>query len=376
MSEQINADLRRENEELTAKAEALRVQLELFNTIQRCNELHGLVRNDYPWAKEYDEFSKRVMVCGHHPLEPPHYHSPPPHCNMFTAFFLQSGLLKDHGNSMAQLKWFLGVLAPRPADSSLPLADTKGKGKTADTKGKGKATRKPNLEQNPAPTKKSKGPVARPSGSSKKPLTHGEGPSHTSRADPPHRAPSHHSHPLSSAGASHHNSGPLSTATSNTTPSCDAPAAPIDHSTHTVEYITGHAYFQEFMNRGAHTGLGFLLKWVGHTLNRNEPHYDIHAVLHMDPSYLTSYALWRRTGKTLFARIFLKNRTSERKRLLNKYFRSVYEEHVAAAANPQEGRTLEMELLSFANAISPVGQEPEEITDIPWPEAPYSPPGT
>jgi hypothetical protein len=51
MSEQINADLRRENEELTAKAEALRVQLELFNTIQRCNELRRLVRNDYPWAK-------------------------------------------------------------------------------------------------------------------------------------------------------------------------------------------------------------------------------------------------------------------------------------------------------------------------------------
>jgi hypothetical protein len=85
------------------------------------------------------------MVCGHHPLDPPHYHSPPPNCSMFTAFFLQSNMVKNNENSMAQLEWFLGVLAPRPADSSLA---------TADTKGKGKAKRKPNLEKTPAPRKK------------------------------------------------------------------------------------------------------------------------------------------------------------------------------------------------------------------------------
>jgi hypothetical protein len=49
------------------------------------------------------------------------------------------------------------------------------------------------------------------------------------------------------------------------------------------------------------TGLGFQLKWVGYELNEDEPYYDLHAVLRMDPSYLTSYALWGRCGKTDFA---------------------------------------------------------------------------
>jgi hypothetical protein len=142
-----------------------------------------------------------------------------------------------------------------------------------------------------------------------------------------------------------------------------------------VEYIAGHAYRPEFRDRGAHTGLGFLLKWVDHDLNENEPSYDIHAVLRMDPSYLTSFALWGSNGKTAFAKIIIKSGSSERKRLLNKCFHAVYEEHVSTFANPREGRTLDMELINFSNAIPPVNAEPAFITDIPWPEAPYSPPG-
>jgi hypothetical protein len=141
-----------------------------------------------------------------------------------------------------------------------------------------------------------------------------------------------------------------------------------------VEYIADHAYRPEFRDHGAHTGLGFLLKWVDHDLYGNEPN-DIHAVLRMDPSYLTSFALWGSNGKTAFAKIIIKSGSSERKRLLNKCFHAVYEEHVSTFANPREGRTLDMELINFSNAIPPVNAEPAVITDIPWPEAPYSPPG-
>jgi hypothetical protein len=60
---------------------------------------------------------------------------------LFTAFFLQIGLVVHGANSLAQLQWFLGVLTPRAADSSIAIADPKGKGK---------AKRKPTQEKPPA----------------------------------------------------------------------------------------------------------------------------------------------------------------------------------------------------------------------------------
>jgi hypothetical protein len=210
---------------------------------------------------------------------------------MFTAFLLQSVMVKDYTHSMAQLTWFQGVLVPRPTDPRSAIADPKGKGKATDTKGKGKA-RQPNPGHNAPPSKKPRGTATRPTGNSKKAFDHGEGPSNARRAEVSQR-----SHPVSSAAASHHTSE--STPTSSSTSSDIVPDGPVDHRQHKVEYIVRHAFRDKFKGCGMLTGLGFLLKWVGYALNEEEPWWDLHAVLRMDPSYLTSYALWGPHGETV-----------------------------------------------------------------------------
>ena len=87
MSEQRrNEDLRRENDELDKRAkESKRVsdlldeknqemqrELHLYSAMQRCRTLRDRVTNAYPWARDFDAFLDRDMVCGHHPLEQPH----------------------------------------------------------------------------------------------------------------------------------------------------------------------------------------------------------------------------------------------------------------------------------------------------------------
>jgi hypothetical protein len=157
--------------------------MELFQILTRCNNLRAKVDDAYPYAIEYDEFSARIMVCGLHPHDPPHYHSPPPLCNMFTAFFLQSNMVVNSDNSLAQLNWFLGVLTPRPADTSAetPLPTDKGKGKRKRTTD-APATKETNR-------KKSKG--AKPT------LPNGEGPSRSRQAtaDPSRRTALQPVHP-------------------------------------------------------------------------------------------------------------------------------------------------------------------------------------
>ncbi len=149
-----NKELRRENEEwerkgkehkrqndiMEAKHAAAEQRLELYNAIFRCRGLRDRVDNAYPWAAEFDAFISRDMVCGHHPLEPPHYHKPPPHCSFFTAFLLQSVLLNNYDNSMAHLAWFEHIFTPRPPDAVAieaaikeGIAAAKGKGKVAST---------------------------------------------------------------------------------------------------------------------------------------------------------------------------------------------------------------------------------------------------
>ena len=76
--QQQNADLRRENEELESRNKDLREQFALLTAMQHCTQLRGRVTATYPWAREYDAFISRDLVCGHHPLDPPHYHLPPP----------------------------------------------------------------------------------------------------------------------------------------------------------------------------------------------------------------------------------------------------------------------------------------------------------
>ena len=144
------------------------------------------------------------MVCGHHPLEPPHYHKPPPDCSFFTAFLLQSVLLENFDNSMAHLVWFEQVLAPRPPDAVAMkaaikegIAAHKGKGKVASTDPQ--APRKASSLTNSLSRASKKRNVQhlRPTGSSKRNDNSGPGPSNVSRD-----AASAHSH-LSSDSASH-----------------------------------------------------------------------------------------------------------------------------------------------------------------------------
>jgi hypothetical protein len=71
MSGPSHAKLQRDNDALKL---AIKVQMEVFNILTRCNNLRAKVNADYPCAIEYDEYSARVMVCGLQPLDPPHIH--------------------------------------------------------------------------------------------------------------------------------------------------------------------------------------------------------------------------------------------------------------------------------------------------------------
>jgi hypothetical protein len=183
-------------------------ELALYNAIARCRKLRDRVRDSYPWASEYDAFICRDMVCGHHPLEPPHYHKPPPHCSFFTAFLLQSVLLENFDNSMAHLVWFAQVLAPRPPDAVAMkaaikegIAAHKGKGKVASTDPPAMRNTSSLTNSLSHASKRRNDPQLRPTGSSKKKDPSGPGPSNVHRP-----AVSKQSH-LSSDSASHHTSG-------------------------------------------------------------------------------------------------------------------------------------------------------------------------
>ncbi len=56
---------------------------------------------------------------------------------MFTAFLLQSVMLQDYTNTMAQLAWFENMLTPRPIDPRSAIAEPKGKGKGRAAEPKG-----------------------------------------------------------------------------------------------------------------------------------------------------------------------------------------------------------------------------------------------
>jgi hypothetical protein len=281
-------------------------------------------------------------------------------------------LLRTYDNTMEQLEWFQHIFTPRPVDP-LAIAAGKGKGKvtSADPKGKRKAS-SPDPPLHLAPTKRSV-PRSRPTGSSRRKDDTGAGPSHVSR-----EAASQPSLHISSALDSHHTSGSSSSSTSSSDAPPEDPTPPvgdlIDHGLGTIQYIARHAYRKEFMRRGNCSGLGFLLKWVGYKLNECEPWWDVHAVLRIDPSYLSSYAIWG-DGKTLFARVIKKSRIALRVDLLNKYFTALYEEHRYALAFPVLNRTRLMELLDNSNAIPPLPPAHAEITAMPYPEEGYESPG-
>jgi hypothetical protein len=377
-----NSDLRRENDKLEKKAKEWKNELALYNAIQRCRKLRDCVSDSYPWAREYDAFICRDMVCGHHPLEPPHYHKPPPHCSFFTAFLLQSVLLANFDNSMAHLAWFAQVLAPRPPDAVAieaalqeALAAHKGKGKVASTDPTAPRDTPSHTNSLSHASHGRNEPRLRHTGSSKKMDPSAPGPSTGRRP-----AVSKRSQRISSDSESHHSRGSPSDSSSSP-PSDDEPPARemIDHGEGTIQYIAKHAYRKELRSRGRKSGLGFLIKWVDHPLDPSEPWWDVHAVLRLDPSYLKSYAIYgpHESSDSRFAKVIKRSQKPLRVAAINRFFRTLYDEHRYAVGFPVLERTRSMELLSNDEApIPPLPAAPHAIvTAIPFPEDGYESPG-
>jgi hypothetical protein len=162
---------------------------------------------------------------------------------MLTAFFLQSTMLVNKENSLAQLQWFHGVLTPRPHDDSndLPPPEDKGKGKRKRPVDDTPPAHAPKDSHRHGKTKR---PKALPT------PTDEAGPSRSRQvtADPTRRKPSQPLHPACSAGDSHPGSR---TSLVAPTPSASTVSSlphstgtlvttRIDHSTHTVEEIVSH----------------------------------------------------------------------------------------------------------------------------------------
>jgi hypothetical protein len=119
MSHKSKADLVSDNEALQ---QSMAMQVQLLTLYKSCKRLRAAVDMTYLYARDFNAFCNPEMVSGLHPLDPPHYHSPPPNCPMLTAFFLQSDILMNAKNSVNQLQLFRGVLSPRPPDTSHPHA--------------------------------------------------------------------------------------------------------------------------------------------------------------------------------------------------------------------------------------------------------------